>query len=422
MKKILFTIQWYPSLNSANVLCDDEIIRELKKNNEYEIHCLVCRAYKQPKYEQMEGIHVHRFSLSPLWILYTWGKQNEDKLFGRLILRINRLCLRIKQLLTIPLYPCYEPLLKWRFAREAIKLHKKEHFDLVISEHHGIETLCAGYALKCFDDRVKYVPILWDPIVGKEPAKYLKKSYAEKCLSRFEERILSMADTVVAMRSHREVISGKCGDKPYYQKIIFLDLPRLTRPLDPGMADEGRFIDRSCVNILYSGLVNKGDRNPRFVIDLLGSLDMKVNLMFFCIGEHEDFSAAMANFNGKLQFHGYVPKEQLLQLYANADIFLNLGNSNPCMVPSKIFEYMCWGKPVISTYSIEDDSSKSYLAEYPLAFLIDRNRSDKETLKQELRDFIIKTSRSRLSYEQVATIFPNNTPGKYIRLINELLD
>ena len=43
MKKILFTIQWYPPKDSANVLCDDKIIQELLKTGEYEIHCLVYR-------------------------------------------------------------------------------------------------------------------------------------------------------------------------------------------------------------------------------------------------------------------------------------------------------------------------------------------------------------------------------------------
>ena len=60
-KKILFTIQWYPSLKSANVLCDEEVINELKKNDNYEIHLLVPQAYSQKALRSLMGVYIHRF-------------------------------------------------------------------------------------------------------------------------------------------------------------------------------------------------------------------------------------------------------------------------------------------------------------------------------------------------------------------------
>ena len=47
MKKILFTIQWYPSVLSANALCDEKIIRQLVGCNEYEISCLAYKGCNQ---------------------------------------------------------------------------------------------------------------------------------------------------------------------------------------------------------------------------------------------------------------------------------------------------------------------------------------------------------------------------------------
>ena len=197
MKKILFTIQWYPAKDSANVLCDDKIIQELLKTDNYEIHCLVYRPNGMAEFEILNEVRIHRFSRGLYFRYYLWAIENKSKIGAA----INRIILRIKQILTIPIYPCYEPLATLTYAKEAKKLHKKEKFDIVISEHHGFDTLYAGHTLKKYDPNIKFIPILWDPFTGKEPAKYLPKGYAEKKLLHSESKILSNADCIIAMRS-----------------------------------------------------------------------------------------------------------------------------------------------------------------------------------------------------------------------------
>ena len=417
MKKILFTIQWYPAKDSANVLCDDKVIQELLKTGNYEIHCLVYRPNGLAKFEILNGVRIHRFSRGLYFKYYLWARKNKSKIGTA----INRIILRIKQILTIPIYPCYEPLATLKYAKEAKKLHKKEKFDIVISEHHGFDTLYAGHALKKYDANIKFIPILWDPFTGKEPAKYLPKGYAEKKLLHSERKILSIADCIIAMRSSEEYHKKMSINKAYYDKYRFLDIPGIIKPKEAKV--DAKFIDENKINIVYSGVLSLPERDPSYIVELLNQTKYakNLNLVFLAIGNGVDkLYGLKEKFSGNLVINGYVSREEINAIYHKSDVLLNLGGSNPYMVPSKIFEYMSYGKSILSTYYIDDESSKKYFDKYPLALCIDE-RKDKDKNKAILEDFIGSKLNERIEFEDVKKAFPLNLPESYVQVIDDVL-
>lgn len=418
MNKILFTIQWYPQRRSANVLCDNKIIQEMLKTNNYEIHCLVYRPSGLPNYEIINGIKVHRVSKGLFFRFDLWARENRSKILAA----INRIILRIKQILTIPIYPCYEPLATLKYAKEAKKLHKKEKFDIVISEHHGFDTLYAGHALKKYDPNIKFVPILWDPFTGKEPAKYLPKGYAEKKLLNSESKILSNADCIIAMMSSIEYHKKMSINKAYYDKYRFLDIPGIIKPKE-SLAD-AKFIDESKINIVYSGVLSLPERDPSYIVELLNQTKYAkdINLVFLAIGNGVDkLYGLKETFSGNLVINGYVSREEINAIYHKSDVLLNLGGSNPYMVPSKIFEYMSYGKSILSTYYIDDESSKKYFEKYPLALCIDE-RKNKDKNKAILEEFIGSKLNKKIEFEDVKKAFPYNLPESYVKVIKDVID
>ena len=58
---------------------------------------------------------------------------------------------------------------------------------------------------------------------------------------------------------------------------------------------------------------------------------------------------------------GRVSHTVAIQYMSEADFLLNIGNSISSMVPSKIFEYISTGKPIISIYSNINDSSQYFI-------------------------------------------------------------
>ncbi len=417
MKKILFTIQWYPPKNSANVLCDDKIIKELLKNDEYEIHCLVYHIQNAPDEDECGKVKIHRFSKGPFFDYFVKARDKKSKLAENL----NRIVLRIKQFFTIPIYPCYEPIAAKKNAKNAIKLHKKEHFDLVISEHHGYDSLYAGYKLKEFDPKIKFISILWDPFSGKEPAKYLPHGFAEKKIIKSEKKILGNADAIIALKSSKQYHMEHSKDKPYFDKYHFLDIPGIVEK--PETDIPAQFIKEGKINIVYSGVLSLPERDPEYVVKLLNSSSIadKINLIFLANGNGKDkLPRLKEEFKGEMVINGYVSQTEINAIYHKAEALINLGGSNPTMVPSKIFEYMAYGKPIISTYYIDGETSKDYLASYPSGLCIDQRKPIEENIKT-LEEFIDNKLGQRVAFDTVKALFPENTPESYVNLIDEVL-
>lgn len=425
MKKLLFIIQSYPSERSANVRCDEKVMKELLSTGTYEIHCLTYQYEWQPLKEEINGFHIHRFRKSPMWDIYTWARHHTEKRLAKIIMKLNRVSLRIKQFVTIPIYPCYEPINSRLYARAAVKLNKREHFDMVLAEHHGYDTLYAGHILKSkLGENIKFIALLWDPFTGKSNPKYLPKAYAEKRIIKSEKKVLSNADAIVAMKSSESYHKEHSVNKSYYHKYHFLDIPGIVPP-NP-VHEKSGFIKEGMINILYSGLLNLTYRDPTFIVETISKskFSEQINLIFLCSGDDavRKLHDLRITFKGNMIIHGYVEGDVFSAVMQHADIFLNIGGENPYMVPSKIFGYMSYGKPIISTYSIEDDASKLYLEKYPLSLNVNINDDDPEAQSKRVDDFLGKNRFGKVPFDEVKALFPQNTPAAYAELIDSLLE
>ncbi len=105
--------------------------------------------------------------------------------------------------------------------------------------------------------------------------------------------------------------------------------------------------------ILYSGAVDK-----RFGLDsLVRAMDHLDNSYCLWITGDGPYASELRKCvvnNSRIIYYGFLPKrEDLFKLQAQAEIFINLRKStiqaSQYCFPSKLFEYMLWGKPVIST-------------------------------------------------------------------------
>ncbi len=422
MKKVLFIIQSYPSNRSANVLCDEKIMKAMLETGEYEIHCLAYRFHGQKLQEDLNGFKVHRIKRGWWWNLYTYARDNESKFIYRTIVKINRLYMRLKQLCFIPVYPNYEPILAKLVAKNAVELHRKEQYDLIVAEHSGRDTLYGGMKVKeCCPD-VKFVSILWDPLSGRQPAKYLPRKYAERCIEEDEGFLLKNSDRVICLQSNEEYQKQHSVDKPFFKNLRVLDIPGIVHPaVKP---DKDGFTKEGWINILYSGILTLPDRDPSAFIRIIkqSKYAERINIMFFSAGI-EGVSRAkkeLQGFRGSWLVHPYIPKEKLNVVALNSEILLNIGGSNPVMVPSKIFEYMSLGKLIASTYYIENESSKKYFDSYPLACCLDIRRDIKE-LVREFDDFVSLYLNKTIPFDFVQEKFPKNTPAEFIKVFEEIL-
>ena len=126
-------------------------------------------------------------------------------------------------------------------------------------------------------------------------------------------------------------------------------------------------------------------------------------------------------FHGTIMNCGYVDQDELHQIMNNVDGFLNIGSYNPGMVPSKIFEYMSYGKPVISTYVDESDASKEYLEKYPLGICLNKDLPNENNVEL-LQTFAGEKIGLSIPFSEVKHLFTENTPSSYLSIIEDTMN
>lgn len=424
-KKILFTIQWFgiPAkyANSANALCDEIIINELRKDKRFEIHVLSYGLTGFPIEEEIDGVFVHRFRRSKLWNKFILMRNENTSFSNKFIFILNRLCMRIKQLLFFTQFPNYEPFLSHKFQSAALKLHREHKFDMVISEFNGVDSLKAGIAVKKHSNIVKYLPICWDSISGGRLAKWMPSYYCLKLRRKLETKAMVIADKAIIMKSSVDFHKANSALYDYFKKYIILDVPYLNIDAsDSNRQIINNITSSRTLKLLYSGTMT--DRNPSPLLDVLNKLNFQVEFKFIIPQQyHSDVLSLKKRYpHVDIICIPYMSHEELSKFQKSSDILVNFGVSNPNAVSGKIFDYMRLGKPVISTISHDKEASTHFLKLYSHALIIDERVTVERNLLN-FNKFVDYVNKNPVDMTKVASVFRDNTPDAYISIIESML-
>lgn len=417
MYKVLFIIQSYPSEQSANVLCDEKIMQAMLDTGRFEIHCLSYRYNGQSNEEIVNGIHVHRWNRDKWWDIYTWARHHESDPKSIHIFKLNRIFLRLKQIFFIPIFPFYEPILARQFAKKSIDFVSGKSFDLIVAEYYGLDTLYAGWKTKQKYNNLLFVPIFWDPLSGGIRPKYLPPKYVDLRKKILEKKVVSDSDKVVAMCSHRKHITELWSEDPIFSKFIFLDLPRLS-------IQHNNFSKKSSskkINFVFSG--SMGERNPYPLFKVISnSAYNNIEFVFFTSKIYHDRIQKYAEeTNVKITVNSYIPHDELLSVLQKADVLVSFGTTSNTAVPSKIFEYISLGKPIIATYRTDNDPVIPVLKKYSNALLLNE-RVFTHSQITEFDKFIKESRTKKVDMNEVAIKFRDNLPETYVDFFIRLLE
>ena len=154
---------------------------------------------------------------------------------------------------------------------------------------------------------------------------------------------------------------------PYLYKTIPLPLANLDFSAKHAQSD---FIFSDEINCIYCGsLFNITLRDPEYLYRIFTLLDDSIGLtmiLYKADQENQELIAKYCQGKKNIHIHYQMPLENSLAVMHKADILINLGNKVSNQTPSKVFDYIATGKPIINLYSLENDTSKRYLKDYPL--------------------------------------------------------
>ncbi|MBE5870543.1 MAG: glycosyltransferase family 4 protein [Lachnospiraceae bacterium] len=328
---------------------------------------------------------------------------------------------RVWIVLCYPIWPISSPLFVHNFAIEAHRKAKENDVDIIITEYGDIACLNAGRIVKNKENRIRVIAYFIDALYcGAKPSRMSIEAKNKKAL-HWENKMLADYDKVIMMEATKDRYS-KIGDEILFEKkLTFLDIPMLKRLGLDEMTDNNHKLEDRIV-FAYIGSMPRNIRNPKYLLELFKRINNpKWSLYIYGSNEYIDLIEDYKNYN--VIYKGFVSHDVAISVLKEADYLINIGNSFPEMVPSKIFEYMSMGKPIISTFKIADDPCNHYLSFYANSICLDENTSFSDNQRRLV--YFINDCRENGNIESFEELtlregpLYKNTPKAFVECLEE---
>lgn len=418
--KYLFIVT---EINSANGICTEAVMKALAEQADNEIFCISNKEYKTPGYKVECGIRYYSVKPRLIYRMSSYLSACHQK--GKkaaLVALVMKLISKAKLAVTIPIWPWISPLYTYRIYKLAKKLCMENEIQCIVPVYTQIDTLIAASILKKKNSRISYVPYFLDSLSGGIGLRVLSAEKTIKKGLKWEERLLCSADEIIVMESSRQHHQKFSTDKPYYSRINYFDIPLFCSRNDEEYQDTEYILKPGAVNIVYVGTLPAGIRSPEYIINVFRKLKGDKWQMWFVGCDDCSVLNKAAQSDDRIHIVGRCSHKKALMYEAGADILLNIGNTNSNMTPSKIFEYMSFAKPIISTCAIKGDSAERYLKKYPAALLLDETSADFAAEAEKTEKFIDKAKYIKFDYDELKKIYYHNTPQAVVDLLGKLND
>lgn len=208
----------------------------------------------------------------------------------------------------------------------------------------------------------------------------------------------------------------------HYEKMIYLDIPLLTENKINYKTINNNILNKNKINIVYTGSLYYSSRNPEYILELFKKLEREdVALIFIGSSDcNKLFEEMREKFMGELLYYEHMEHDRILNILPDADFLLNIGVKNKNAISGKIFEYMSFGKPIISTYEIDEEPCIPYLEEYHLSLLIDQ-RGNIDSNAKILNSFLDKFHNVSVPFNFIKNKFHKNTPEAFLEVLDSTI-
>lgn len=389
MKRVLILLDYYMPKASANGICINKVVSELLAHG-LDIF-LICYA-DDGRIKEDDKIRIYEIKKSK-------GRQSKCIYY-------------LKWLLPLVGIPQENQNDFNEFFDVTKKVIKEEKIDTVICTFLPIESLHVGKEVKKIYPKVRTVAYMLDSFSGGFLPRFLPIKLTLRKKLNWEKDILENYNEIILMessRQHHELYSKK---ENWYQKARYLDVPAFTRCTETKVykADKSEEIV-----MCFVGTISDDVRTPYTFLKIMSYIkDIKVHIIF--VGNNTCKHLNQYLFDSdtvKVDFLGEMKYEDAQEIVKKSDILINFGNINSNLVPSKIFEYMSYGKPIISTYTSLDDTSLTYLRKYPVVFFIYEHDSNYADCASKLKEFILECSNQIIEPSYMEKILYKNTPRAF---------
>ena len=386
MKKYVFITNQYLPKPGATGFCVHMVAKELAKRG----HSVYVICYSDgDNTPVIDGVQVCKIPIPGYYQATGQGG------------RFQKFYLLWRKFLNIKNYPLRSKEIAATFCGEIESLITED--TTVIASYTPLEAVYGMYLAKKKHPEIKAVYYSTDTLSNeKGNSGILPEWYRERKGVEWEKKIFAESDVVLIMECHREhYFSGLF--KEFESKFHLSNFPLLN---NSECTSETNLSETNL--IVYAGTLYKKLRNPEFACRLFNEIrdQREFKLVFMGTGDCDDIMGEVKERMGySFDYLGSQPHHVASEYLQKARYLLSIGNAESSMVPSKIYEYMATGKPIIHVYSYDYDPCIAPLCEYGNALLI---KEGDVSAVNGLKDFL--SSWQMLLYNDVVGKFPKNTP------------
>lgn len=395
---------------SANGVCINNIIQKLPVND-YNVTCL---CYDDYETTSDDLVRIIRISRGPFKSFLYRNETNNNRVI-KVLCKIVSFLEKAINILFIASWPWNDPIYTGKVFKRTKQLHKETAFDYIIAVHTPISSLIVAHRMKKKYPNIKYIPYFLDSLSGGRPYSLISKKCNLIKKLQWEKHLLSNADKIIVMESSRKHHEQYSCETSYYNKFIYLDVPLLN--IHEEIKYDNPFPDDDEIRVLYSGVAIQPMRNMSFVANLAKKVhEIDSRIVFYVIGQCNCENLFDPTY---IRYLKSIPHEQLLPYLEYSDVLINFGVRVPSAISGKIFEYMSFGKPIISTFSIPNEACITYLYRYPLSLLLEENKDNIDKTAHDTVDFIIRNLGKKVNLFDIKKTFKNNLPETFIEEVFE---
>lgn len=280
--------------------------------------------------------------------------------------------------------------LYYRKLKKLLKKHNKENYDYIFSS--SMPFAANVLARNLVKDKLakRWSNISLD---SYECHVFWQKNRIKQKI-KTANKVFDSAEKVFAIPGIYEEMKNQNYVPKYLNKLVNINIPALVPKQNLPYEDE------IICNISFAGNFYTNLRNPSTFLEVLSKLDSSFKLNICGQGCEEIFLEKEKLFtNCKLNYLKYLPYEDSIKLLAKSNILINIGNNNTAQVPSKSYEIMGFGKPILNFYYKEDDFCLELYKNYPIVFNFNLLSYSEEDVTN-LIAFCNKYKNTILSYEE----------------------
>lgn|GEM_PF-3595140 len=398
--KILFVLNNTYNSTDANFSLALNVMLELKKNDCEIIALGNTDCIDAPLSEAINGIQYERFFYKENSRFHLLMKKYYEKKYNRMRKMLGLVLHPLALLSAFKYYLFSRNICETIYVAYIEKIVTQKNIDIIIPVSNPYVAFLATAKANVSCKRIGYQldPHSYRQFLNENSKEMLdEENYV---YSKFDK--LLVTDLIYEENKTNEL-------SKYKYKMECINFPNV-RKLELKQVSNDIVFDKNLINCVFVGYFYDNIRNPEFIFDMFTKLKND-NIVLHVVGGGAEQIVKQYNeiLKNRLVIHGKMPLDIALNAMLNADILINIGNKISNQMPSKIFDYISTGKPIVNFCKLDDCPTLKHTGKYPLCIDIFESKGlSYETINQ-FETFCNRNKGKKIKFNVIKELYYNYT-------------